>query len=119
MLLRLIFIFLLGLPAFAQANDQKITPCAIKNGRAMAKELKEKPLLDKIKHCTLTCVVTQQCSQYSARSLGYVKEILDLLGMGQAEWDDLAANELGIQLAISDRARTKLECYEQCQLYFE
>ena len=119
MIYRLLVILLLTLPAFAQASDEKITPCAIKNGRAMAKELNEKPLLHKIKHCTLTCVVTQQCSQYSARSLGYVKEILDLMGMGNAEWDDLVANELGIQFAITDRARNKLECYEQCQLHYE
>lgn len=118
MIYRLLLIIVLTLPAFAQASDEKITYCAIKNGRAMAKELNEKPLLDKVKHCTLTCVVTQQCSQYSARSLGYLKEILDLMGMGNAEWDDLAANELGIQLATTERARTKLECYEQCQLYY-
>jgi len=104
--------------AHASASDEKITYCAIKNGRSMAKELNEKPLLDKVKRCTLTCVVTQHCSQYSARSLGYLKEILDLMGMGNAEWDDLVANELGIELAVSQRARTKAECYEQCQLYY-
>jgi hypothetical protein len=118
MIYQFLFVLLFSLPSIAQAQDEKITPCAIKNGRAMAKELNEKPLKDKVKHCTLTCVVTQECSQYSARSLGYIKEILDLMGMGQADWDDISANELGIQLAVTEKAQNKLECYQQCQLNY-
>ncbi|MFP5459580.1 MAG: hypothetical protein ACLGG7_12660 [Bacteriovoracia bacterium] len=102
---------LLTYPAFAKG---KITPCAIRNGRSLARELNRLPLNDKHKHCTLTCVVTLECSAGAARSLGLAKEILDLLGLGNADAADLEANERGIQTARSGRARDKRECLEQC-----
>lgn len=107
--------FLLSVPALAKP---KVTPCAIKNGRDLARQLNQRPFNDKLKHCALMCGVTLACSAGAARSLGYAKEILDLLGLGQAERADLEANERGIQLARAGRARSTPECIEQCGLYY-
>jgi hypothetical protein len=101
----------------AQAQE-KITPCAWRTAKGLSEELNKTDLSDKIKHCSVTCLVTLQCSRFSARSLGLAKEFADLLGMGQAEIADLAANELGIDLALKGRATSATECRSACSLYY-
>lgn len=77
-----------------------VTPCALNNGIEMAELVENMPIRDKAKHCSVMCVVTNKCSQYSARALGITKELMDIIGPGNAEVADLEANEFGIQLAF-------------------
>lgn len=93
---------------------EEITPCALINGLPFAQTVNQLPIKDKAKHCTVMCYVTNKCSQYSARALGLTKELIDLLGPGNAERADLEANEFGIQLALKNPHLNKESCLEHC-----
>lgn len=118
MRMRLLLSLVLLASTTAASAQEKISPCAWRTARAFSEELNKSELSDKIKHCFVTCLVTIECSRFSARTLGWAKEFADLLGMGQAEIADLAANELGIDLALKGRATSAPECRSACALYY-
>jgi hypothetical protein len=100
------------------AAEEEITPCALINGLPFAQSVNRLPIKDKAKHCTVMCFVTHKCSQYSARALGLTKELIDLLGPGNAERADLEANEYGIQVALANPEITKEMCLEICTEHY-
>ncbi len=109
----IVFIFH-SLLSFSLAAEEEITPCALINGLPFAQTINRLPIKDKAKHCTVMCYVTNKCSQYSARALGLTKELIDLLGPGNAERADLEVNEFGIQLALKNPELNKETCLELC-----
>ncbi|MBY0516366.1 MAG: hypothetical protein K2P81_05630 [Bacteriovoracaceae bacterium] len=117
MKLILIPIMILSLNAFAAESPEFI--CATIKGRALYSKLKEMPLRDKTKHCTLSCHLTLKCSAIESWNMGLLKEIIDVFGPGNAEWDDLKADVAGIHLAEDKRATTTPECLRECKLLFE
>jgi len=78
----------------------------------------EKLQNDKLKHCSVTCMLTLKCGAADALELGLLKEIKDLFGEGNAEWADLEANQTGAYQAIIGRARNDRECISRCQDYY-
>ena len=72
--------------------------------------------LDKVKHCSFSCILAIKCSRAESYTVGYIKEFADLLGMGQPDWEDIEANKKGIQL--SKTLRNINQCLPKCaELY--
>ncbi len=73
---------------------------------------------DKLKHCSVTCMLTLRCGAADALELGLLKELKDLFGEGNAEWADLEANQTGAYQASIGRARTDNQCISRCRDYY-
>ena len=54
---------------------------------------------DKYKHCVISCKIRLKCGGFAAGAGGVGKEILDVFGPGNAEWNDLVADFSGIKCA--------------------
>ena len=63
------------------------------------KDLVPKAEYDKVKHCSYSCILAKKCGKYESYTVGYIKELADLMGMGEPDWADIAANKKGIKLA--------------------
>jgi hypothetical protein len=57
------------------------------------------PAQDDQAHCLAAGLIARQCSITEAWLASLGKEVLDLLGPGDAEWSDLAADRRGISCA--------------------
>lgn len=71
---------------------------------------------DKMKHCGLSCVVARRCPKWEVETVGWLKEIYDIFGPGNAERADMEANLEGIR--FSSMAKTDKDCIRFCaQIY--
>lgn len=70
---------------------------------------------DKVKHCTFSCAIANDCGAYTTMQLGLLKEIIDLLGYGTPELQDIRANVEGIRFAYSGLAKNYEECAQECR----
>lgn len=113
----IIFSLLLSLSSPAHAEAKFI--CSALVGRDFYRELKPMQISDKTKHCALSCYLGLRCGSLESFHVGVIKEIMDLFGAGQAEWADLRANQQGITLARSRRARNQAQCLSECKLIYE
>lgn len=68
---------------------------------------------DKLKHCTLSCLVARRCASWEVDVVGILKEILDLFGPGNAEGSDIEANRIGIN--FSDITKNDDDCFRFCK----
>lgn len=59
-----------------------------------------------------------RCPSADVLAAGALKELRDILGPGNAEVDDLAADIMGITIADRRAARSDEQCLSQCDLYF-
>ena len=89
------------------ANDKII--CASYNAFKL-RYLVDKLKNDKVKHCTLSCLVAKKCKNDDILVIGAVKEVLDIFGPGNSEWADMKANMLGVHYA-----RTRFTCKTPCK----
>lgn len=89
--------------------------CSVNEGRYWYPRLKAMPITDKAMHCTLSCHLAIRCTSFESWSFGRFKELMDVLGPGNAEWGDLAANDDGLQLAKTKRAINIRECLRECR----
>ncbi len=112
--MRFILLFFLFSTSVQAARPEFI--CSMKYGRSYYRELKELPLKDKTKPCSLSCFLAIKCSAVESFHVGVIKEIIDLFGEGNAETSDIRANLDGITLADSGRALSKSECLKECKL---
>jgi len=71
---------------------------------------------DKLKHCSLSCMIAKRCLSAETSLLGLLKEFSDLFTDGNAEWADIKANYRGIK--ISRKVQTVSECIDQCKYYY-
>lgn len=69
---------------------------------------------DKFKHCSVSCMLTLRCGTLDAYSAGLLKELLDMMGMGNPETADIRANKAGISFAKNREATNDEECMELC-----
>lgn len=71
---------------------------------------------DKLKHCTLSCLVARKCPDAEIELVGLIKELIDLIGPGDSDRADMEANRKGIQLA--KKAEKEEDCLRFCsQIY--
>lgn len=74
------------------------------------------PGSDKLKHCTISCMVAKNCSEEATFIVGLLKELADMMGQGTPEFGDIMANIKGIEL--SRGLDTQLMCYPTCKQHF-
>jgi hypothetical protein len=72
------------------------------------------PAADSQAHCLAAGLIARHCSVTEAWLASVAKEVLDLLGPGNAEWRDLAADGRGIACARRSQNNGSLEVC--CQL---
>lgn len=97
-------------PASAQSSNKIF--CATNNfykHRSRVLNLKG----DKIKHCTLSCLVARRCPAWEVEVVGILKEVLDFFGPGNAEQSDLEANRIGI--SFSPLSKKDEDCFRFCR----
>ena len=114
----IILALLLQLSTSSHAAEEKFI-CSALVGRSFYQELKPLPVSDKTKHCALSCFLSLRCGPFESLNVGLLKELLDILGPGQAEMADLQANQQGITLALAGRARSKSQCLRECKTIYE
>lgn len=112
------FLLLFSFAANAQTKEGHGMFCVMIKGRQIYEKIKHARVSDKVKHCTLSCATTLKCDALSSLNLGLIKELMDLFGPGNAEWEDLVADVRGIRLAVYRRATNYQECLESCQDYY-
>jgi hypothetical protein len=114
----IILALLLQLSTSLHAAEEKFI-CSALVGRSFYQELKPLAVTDKTKHCSLSCYLALRCGGLESFHVGLVKELMDVLGAGQAEWADLRANQQGITFALAGRARSKAQCLRECKTIYE
>jgi hypothetical protein len=100
-----------------KAQDKFI--CSSFYAKSKAEKVRHYPgSRDKFKHCSVSCMLTLKCGSLDSFSIGVIKEIFDLLGMGTAEVDDIKANMEGINLAKKKIATDDDECMIECGVIY-
>jgi hypothetical protein len=76
---------------------------------------------DKYRHCVVACEITGRCGKFAAIVAGIGKEIMDVVGDGNAEWEDWKADLKEIECAedIDGDKRTKKTCEQRCGEFFK
>jgi hypothetical protein len=70
--------------------------------QAIAAKYKSLPVNDKYKHCMVAGEAYERCGVTAAYLASFGKEIMDLFGPGNPEWEDLRADFDGINCAASN-----------------
>ena len=71
-------------------------------------------LPDPERHCLASAAIVRRCSRFEAWLAGWGKEIGDVIGPGDASWQDLAADRAGRRCASAgDAPDALLECCRQ------
>lgn len=73
---------------------------------------------DKNMHCSTSCMLTLRCHSSSVITLGYLKEFQDIFTPGDADWNDIKADIVGINMVLHKRSGNDRECFEQCDLVY-
>jgi len=101
----------------ASADDQKSIPLF---SLLYANSVKAKLVQsnnDKYKHCAVSCMLSNRCGGFDSYQLGVLKEIWDIIGPGNAEWKDLEADMIGVQMSMHKIATNDKECNQRCLEY--
>jgi hypothetical protein len=98
-------------------SDEKSSICLMLNIND-AKSGVEYLLIDKSKHCTVTCVLTRRCGILSALSIGFIKEVIDAVGPGDCDPKDIKANMAGAAIACRQSTKTEEDCLTQCEALY-
>ena len=104
-----VFVFVILLSFQAQASEEKLF-CATYYAFYYKDEIQKLPT-DKAMHCTMSCYLAVKCPREEALIVGYLKEFWDILGPGDADWNDIEANKVGIKYA---KKNSKWYCKSQC-----
>lgn len=92
------------------------TACAYVHANRLKKSL-PRASSDKYKHCSLSCHLSLLCGTTGTATIGIIKELVDVIGPGNAEWNDLRANFRG--MSLSRRVSGPSGCYRGCGLYYD
>jgi hypothetical protein len=114
----LLTLFCLSFAAPASADVSQLQLCTVKYAKVVIPIAEKHSSFDKNRHCTVSCMLSLLCSDAEVLLAGAAKEFLDLLGAGQAERADMAANKYGVDLVRFDRALLVPECLNQCDLRY-
>jgi hypothetical protein len=96
------------------ASTNSLILCPLYHAVKLKKALPE-PSTDKFKHCALSCQLALRCSALDTMALGVMKEVWDLVSPGNAEWEDLKADAIGIEFVLRKQAVSDKECNRQCK----
>ena len=96
--------------SLSSVSDDKLL-CSTEVGLRWRKEIDSRQISDKAKHCSLSCIVARRCGNNNILVLGFLKEIVDIFGPGNAEIADLRANLKGTYFAF----RSNQACSYLCE----
>lgn len=114
-MLKLTTFFCLIILSFSSfANEEENFLCSAYYVKEIAAKVEAPASRDKYKHCSVSCMLTLRCGTLDPYSAGLLKEVLDMMGMGHPEMDDVRANVAGIKLARTKTATTDDECMLAC-----
>ena len=99
------------------ANSSESSSCAYREAKKLRSIYLNKKYRDKSLHCIISCRMAHKCGKVGSWSIGIVKEIADLLGMGNPEMADIKANNYGIKL--SGQISNAYQCDDYCLIKFE
>lgn len=117
--LLLILTLMASLNSFASQKSQKIV-CAYIIGSSFEDDLRAHGGTDKFMHCAMSCYLASRCGSSESAVAGILKEVMDLFGPGNAEWDDLKADTVGVALgtplyySFKPRETKKKYCLDEC-----
>jgi hypothetical protein len=73
---------------------------------------------DKFKHCAVSCLLALRCPAADVLELGIIKELIDVVGPGDADIADIEADHQGIKLATSVKGITDKSCMAICHTLY-
>lgn len=115
--LLLISLSLSSFAAFANAasSPEAAGICsAFYANRLKAKIMRIEGKSDKFRHCALSCQFALRCGPVDSAAIGIVKELVDMVTPGNAEWDDLRADLVGVRFFLSKMTINDEECVQRC-----
>jgi hypothetical protein len=116
---RIIALLVLSFIGMAQAAEEEIL-CSMLNLRTVSRQARLNSTYDKNIHCAVSCMLSLRCPYTEVAQAGVLKEIGDLLGLGDPDLEDIQANLYGIGLVYRREARFDRECLSGCnQRYFK
>lgn len=109
-----ITIFFIGFFSLnAQAEQFPLCSLIYKNkAKAKAESLSN---YDKFKHCYVSCYLARRCPSLDVMELGIIKELVDIVGPGNAEFADLQADRDGVKLGDQLRGANDEACEKACK----
>lgn len=110
--LSLIFIILLSFTS--QAKEANKILCSSLYYSSVKKIAEKYGSFDKYKHCAVSCMLTLRCPSFEVFEVGIIKELVDTVGPGNAEFADLQADYQGVELASTYKAKLDSECIREC-----
>lgn len=69
---------------------------------------------DKVRHCFVSCLITIKCDEVTAAAVGLVKEAIDSVGPGDADWEDWEADKRGIACGTKVKQKKVKSCGAAC-----
>lgn len=96
--------------------DMESIMCTLSWAAIYKPVIEKLPGSDKLKHCTLSCMLAKSCNEETTFLLGILKELSDMMGQGTPEYEDILANIKGIQISLD--LDTQLMCYPTCKKSF-
>lgn len=94
--------------------EQAVIVCPTFYYSSVKKTVEANGAHDKFKHCAVSCLLALRCPAVDVLELGILKELLDVVGPGNAEMNDLRADYHGVGLVTSLKAKTDKACISYC-----
>ena len=110
---KLILLFIFLIPTSLLAKESFVI-CPILYLSSVKKLVEANGQYDKFKHCSVSCILTLKCPAVDVLEIGIIKELVDVIGPGNAELADLKADYQGVKLATSNKSTTDHSCMNSC-----
>jgi hypothetical protein len=112
-ILIILFITLVN-SSFAESSKKAFPICSMVYVSSIKTKVEKMGGYDKFKHCAVSCMLALRCPPNDVLEIGILKELADVVGPGNAEWDDLEANYKGVYLVMQKKAKSDDTCKQQC-----
>jgi hypothetical protein len=112
--MKIILFFLVFVVSASTSADEQVMLCPAIYYSSVKKIVNANGSFDKFKHCSVSCLLTLRCPAVDVLELGILKEILDVVGPGNAEMADLRADYFGVELVTSLKAKNDKSCLTLC-----
>jgi len=104
------FVILLSLNA-----EAKNVVCSINHYPKIKTYIESISNYDKFKHCAVSCFLARRCHSVEVLNIGILKELIDLVTPGDADWQDLQADYDGVNFAKANKKTSDKSCEKFCK----
>ncbi len=116
--LGIIILLILAAPSLGLAKQEDAPLCSLLYLKKVRKRVEERSSYDKFKHCSVSCLLARRCPGFDVFELGVIKELVDIVGPGNAEFADLRADHIGVKLGEKLRSAGDEACFKSCSEEF-